>query len=269
MSFLANLLGTMDKPPERDPEIEAMKKQSRLAEIEMVKQEEKEEAQFTEKIKGDVAAFIKSAGTTSRFPPMRASERAIVHTVSAKAGLYPLAFGDEALEDRNVVVFKQTVRPSEKDVELMDRELPYDACMAALKVTKKRLAEEAARDRERSLKAAAKKVKVVAATQSAKQQRIAQLVGDTSGPVAPKQSGGYGMVPAHLRSDKRSLEEVERDMRAKRAKISTEKSESDPPEAAGAADAAQPAPTALPTSSAAPTSTEGEGTTAAPAADRR
>mmetsp|Transcript_13743 Transcript_13743/g.41097 ORF Transcript_13743/g.41097 Transcript_13743/m.41097 type:complete len:201 (+) Transcript_13743:9-611(+) len=157
MSFLANLLGTMDKPPERDPEIEAMKKQSRLAEIEMVKQEEKEEAQFTEKIKGDVAAFIKSAGTTSRFPPMRASERAIVHTVSAKAGLYPLAFGDEALEDRNVVVFKQTVRPSEKDVELMDRELPYDACMAALKVTKKRLAEEAARDRERSLKAAAKK----------------------------------------------------------------------------------------------------------------
>lgn len=94
----------------------------------------------------------------------------------------------------------------------------YEECMAALKVTKKKIAEEEAADRERRRKEAVGSAPVQPVKQSAKKQRIAELVGDVSVAVAPTQKGDYGMVPAHLRQDKRSLEEVERDMRAKRAR---------------------------------------------------
>eukprot|EP00035_Acanthoeca_spectabilis_P023432 m.449354 g.449354 ORF g.449354 m.449354 type:complete len:231 (-) comp19807_c0_seq1:356-1048(-) len=218
MSFLANLMGKMEKPPERDPVVEALKKQAREAELELRKQEEKEEERFSTRIQAEVDSFIKSAATIKRFPSMKSNERAILHTLSAKAGLFPLAFGDEAADERSVVVFKQSVRPSDKDVELMDRDVSYEECMAALKVTKKKIAEEEAADRERRRKEAVGSAPVQPVKQSAKKQRIAELVGDVSVAVAPTQKGDYGMVPAHLRQDKRSLEEVERDMRAKRAR---------------------------------------------------
>eukprot|EP00038_Savillea_parva_P002934 m.119179 g.119179 ORF g.119179 m.119179 type:complete len:238 (-) comp11008_c0_seq3:1408-2121(-) len=216
MSFLKNLMGKMEKPPERDPEVEAMKRQAREAELALRKQEEEEEARFTAHVQSEVDTFIKSAATMKRFPPMKSAERAIVHTISAKAKLYPLAFGDDTVDDRSVVVFKEAVRPSDKDVELMDRELPYDACMEALRATQKKIAEEEAIDRQQRQKTASAAPPVVTAKPSAKQQRIAQMVGDVSVAVAPKQSGGYGMVPAHLRQDKRSLEEIEKDIREKK-----------------------------------------------------
>jgi hypothetical protein len=86
-----------------------------------------------------------------------------------------------------------------------------------LKVTQKRIAEEEAADRARQ-KGLGAAAPVVAIKPSAKSQRIAQLVGNGAAVAVPKRSEGYGMVPAHLRQDKRSLEEVERDMRAKRAR---------------------------------------------------
>lgn len=93
----------------------------------------------------------------------------------------------------------------------------YDQCLQDLKVTQKRIAEEEAADRARQ-KGFGAAAPVVAIKPSAKSQRIAQLVGNGAAVAVPKRSEGYGMVPAHLRQDKRSLEEVERDMRAKRAR---------------------------------------------------
>ena len=86
--------------------------------------------------------------------------------------------------------------------------------MEELRRTKKRLADEAAADRERSKANAA----APRATVQYRNEKIAKLVGDTTIAAKPKTSDGYGIVPQHLRADKRSLEEVERDLRAKRAR---------------------------------------------------
>jgi hypothetical protein len=56
----------------------------------------------------EIDAFIQSTATMRRFPPMKSSERAILHTVAAKSKLCALAFGVEG-DDRAIVAFKLSV----------------------------------------------------------------------------------------------------------------------------------------------------------------
>eukprot|EP00041_Stephanoeca_diplocostata_P007692 m.111049 g.111049 ORF g.111049 m.111049 type:complete len:73 (+) comp16990_c0_seq9:1013-1231(+) len=54
--------------------------------------------------------------------------------------------------------------------------------------------------------------------QQHRNDRLKKLVGDTEIAAKPKEGVSYGIVPAHLRADKRTIEEVENDLRAKRAR---------------------------------------------------
>eukprot|EP00041_Stephanoeca_diplocostata_P007690 m.111087 g.111087 ORF g.111087 m.111087 type:complete len:195 (+) comp16990_c0_seq16:205-789(+) len=166
MSFLESLLASMDAPPKRDPAVVAAAKARQDMAKRAAKEEREREEKFEAMITTEVEAFVNGPATIKKFDPMPSDKREILHRMAAKRGVITYAFGEEDV-DRRVVCFKSAVAPIAAHVQLMDRSLPYQACMDDLeKKLKENAAADAAAKKETETKKGAKKAPIVIFTRS-------------------------------------------------------------------------------------------------------
>jgi len=226
--FLGNLLGSMAGPPKAsDKEIMERKKARELAKkIEMRNKQESKE--FKLEIEKRIEVFLKlPIGDENRrtvFEPMPKVRRAIVHEVSETAGLVVHSFGVEDI-DRHVVVWRKEFAPCEDELEATKQGIEWDPVASAREKyeASKRQKQEGEEDRNR----AKQEKKFVPRTNY--KQKYEHLIGNESALEAARvteTNKSYGMVSAESKKDKRTVEVIQAEIRAKKKmKLAQEGSE--------------------------------------------
>merc|ERR1711899_108087 len=214
--FLGNILGSMAGPPKAsDKEIAERKKARELAKkIEMRNKQESKE--FRLEIDKRIDTFLKlPIGDENRrmvFEAMPKVRRAIVHDVSETAGLVAHSFGVEDV-DRHVVVWRKEFAPCEDELEATKQGIEWDPVASAREKyeASKRQEEEEERDR------AKKEKKFVPRTNY--KQKYEHLIGNEAALEAAAVTDtnkSYGMVSAESKKDKRTVEDIQAEIRAKK-----------------------------------------------------
>ena len=161
------------------------------------------------------------------FPPCNHEMRTYVHDICTEHGLKSYSFGpeDETQSQRRVLAFKEGRAPMDHQLELMDRSLPYKECMRQLALESSRLATEM---RENAVKAqreldrqrrSNKRKNEEEDTEPKKnfRKKLEKFAGDTRAQATnSKIDASYGMVPTAMKMNKRTIEEMERDLREKK-----------------------------------------------------
>jgi len=216
--FLGNILGSMAGPPKAsDKEIAERKKARELAKkIEMRNKQESKE--FRLEIDKRIDTFLKlPIGDENRrmvFEAMPKVRRAIVHDVSETAGLVVHSFGVEDV-DRHVVVWRKEFAPCEDELEATKQGIEWDPVASAREKyeASKRQKQEEEEERDR----AKKEKKFVPRTNY--KQKYEHLIGNESALEAAAVTDtnkSYGMVSAESKKDKRTVEDIQAEIRAKK-----------------------------------------------------
>eukprot|EP00040_Diaphanoeca_grandis_P022255 m.119278 g.119278 ORF g.119278 m.119278 type:complete len:221 (-) comp28720_c3_seq1:250-912(-) len=215
MDFLDDLLGDMEKhkppPAERESAVDRARKAEIKREMQVVQKDlEKFEADMWNVVK----SFVNHHSTIKKFTAVEADKRAIIHDVCKKHCLVSYAFGEEDVDGRIVVAFKSSSAPAQSRVEMMNRSLNYEACIAdvdrKIEFDKLKSVEDARENAER-------KTRPIAVARKS-QARLNKLVGDSAAVHKPRTTADYGMVSAEMRADTRTIEEVQQELRKKRQK---------------------------------------------------
>jgi hypothetical protein len=140
----------------------------------------------------------------------------LTHTRQPHAAFVLQAFGEEG--ERRIIAWKAGHGPSPEDIEMMERELPYEECIADLKRRKEAIEKQEAYSQKASVDVDPEKTKVKVSGKQAKliQDAAANLA------AAPVAKASYGMVSSSFRADKRSVDEALNDAAAKKRRLSSE-----------------------------------------------
>lgn len=211
----------MEKPPSLN-DAEKKKAKAQKALIEKQQEAEKKKIQiFREKIQKRVHEFIKdSTKQKYRFETMDKVLRAIVHEVTDLAGLASFSFGVEE-QDRYVMCWKKEFAPSDEELQAYRKGEEWDPEKAKLAAKQKEL------DRLQAEADSNKKTEKVIPASNYK-DKYKHLIGDEAAKDAAKQTHAnrsYGFVPSENKRDRRTVEQVLADARAKK-KLKTEHSAS-------------------------------------------
>ena len=212
MDLLGSIMGSMEKPPSLN---DADKKKARAQKVLIEKHQEAEKKKlqiFREKIQKRVHEFIKdSTKQKYRFETMDKVLRAIVHEVTDVAGLTSFSFGIEE-QDRYVMCWKKEFAPSDEEIQAYRKEEEWDPEKAKLAAKQKEI------DRLQAEADSNKKAeKMVPATNY--KDKYKHLIGDESAKDGAKQTlanKSYGFVPSENKRDRRTVEQVLADSRAKK-----------------------------------------------------
>jgi len=213
MSFLDNLLASVKAPPGPNAGDIARSKVRRESEKKRLAAQKKVADDHESMVWKRVQAFIKDKdATVLKLKVMDRTQRAIAHEVCGTHNLASAAFGEEDV-NRGIVCFKKGAGPTDEDLALLDRNLSYEDSLRDLE---KRKAERKRLEEWKKGNADAPRRPPVKVAASGKREMLmnpalmqAQVI---------KASGSYGMVPQHMRNDKRSVDDVERERQAKRKK---------------------------------------------------
>jgi len=216
--FLKNIMGGMAGPPKAsDKEIAERKKARELAKkIEIRNKQESKE--FRLEIDKRLDTFLKlPIGDENRkmvYEAMPKVRRAIVHDMSETAGLVVHSFGVEDV-DRHVVAWRKEFAPCEDELEATKQGIEWDPVASARDKyeASKRQKQEQDEDRGR-----AKREKAFVPRTNYK-QKYEHLIGSESGIDAAQvteTNKSYGMVSAESKKDKRTVEVIQAEIRAKK-----------------------------------------------------
>ncbi|KAK7093708.1 sperm-associated antigen 7 homolog [Littorina saxatilis] len=212
MDLLGSILGSMEKPPSLG---DAEKKKARAQKKLVEKQQEAEKKKLTdfrEKIQKRIQEFIKDGKQQKyKFEPMEKVLRAILHEVADVAGLASFSFGFEE-EDRYVMLWKKEFAPSDDELLAYRRGEAWDPEkakeMAKLK-EEERLSAEA--------ESAQKRKETPAGNY---RDKYRHLIGDDTvskdDAKTTATNRSYGFVSADNKRDRRTIEEVMAESRAKK-----------------------------------------------------
>eukprot|EP00096_Caligus_rogercresseyi_P005588 TRINITY_DN2149_c0_g1_i2.p1 TRINITY_DN2149_c0_g1~~TRINITY_DN2149_c0_g1_i2.p1 ORF type:complete len:250 (+),score=108.50 TRINITY_DN2149_c0_g1_i2:41-751(+) len=230
MDLLGSILGSMAGPPSTtlsDKEKER-RKVAKVYEEKMKARHRAEMEAFRTKMELEVEKFLKedppSSGAPSKtFPPMNQVQRSLLNEICEVAGLSAYSFGEEEV-DRHVVMWKQEFLPSEEELACRRRGEKYDPKEIA---RRKELAKEeekaaAAAEKDKEIESSSKVSRKTPAPSATYLNKFKGLL-DTNSPEAVNAKKSYGMVSAESKKDKRTVEEVQAEIRAKkRAKLSVD-----------------------------------------------
>jgi len=240
MDLLGSILGTMTGPPKGN---EKEREEKRKAKELNKKIEEKRLAQakvFRQKIEAKVEAFVKTSVVLDRdkptddgsirndaeeysnrcihLEPMTQYERSVVHDVAEVAGLIAHSFGQEDV-DRHVVLWKQEFPPSEDEINTLKQGKEWDPILNAKEKEEERLRQEL-EAKEDKLYQQSKKKKFVPRGNNY-QHKYEHLIGSEEDFKVAKKAEvnsdrSFGMVSAESKKDRRTVEQVQAEIRAKK-----------------------------------------------------
>ena len=227
--FLGNILGSMAGPPKASEKEIAKRKQAREMAKKLEERNKQESKIFREKIEKDIDGFLKGPlGDDNRnmaFEAMPKVRRSIVHDVAETAGLVAHSFGVEDV-DRHVVIWRKEFAPCEDELEACRQGVEWDpvACAREKYEAVKRKKQEEEEDRQRE-----KKAKNFTPRTNYR-QKYEHLIGTEAALDAARVAeakGSYGMVSAEEKKDKRTVEDIQAEIRAKKKmKLASEASSS-------------------------------------------
>jgi len=206
-------MGSMDasKPP---PMSEKEKLQKKKQKEMMAKIEEKErqaKLKFRTKIESRINEFLKKENErTLKFEAMDKYHRSVVHDVSEVAGLVSYSFGDEEI-DRHIQVWKKEFTPCEGELSALRRGEEWDPVKFQQEKEEKEWRDKLEEERSRTLNKVAPKTNY--------KDKYSHLIGTEAALDAAKKTEAnakYGMVSAELKKDRRTVEDIQAELRAKK-----------------------------------------------------
>jgi len=211
MDLLGSILGSMDKPPQDSDEKRQQRKKEKELATKMEAKDKQLKLKFREKVEEKINSFMRSGDLkTHKFSPMNKYQRSIIHDVAEIAGLVSFSFGEEDV-DRYIQVWKKEFSPCEGEVAALRRGEVYDP------IKQKQLKEEKALNERLENERAKTVSKIIPKTNY--KTKYEHLVGtDESLQEARKAvtNKSYGMVSAESKKDKRTVEQVQAELRAKK-----------------------------------------------------
>ncbi|XP_023323364.1 sperm-associated antigen 7 [Eurytemora carolleeae] len=211
MDLLGSILGSMAKPPQASEE----ERQKKKKEFELVKKMAEKEKQlklrFREKAEEKINSFLRDGDLkTYKFPPMDKFQRSIIHDVAEVAGLVTFSFGEEDV-DRYIQVWKKEFSPCEGEVAALRRGEEWDPVKFKQKLEEEAWQEKLEAERARTVN------KIIPKTDY--KNKYEHLIGKDSALDAARKTEtnkSYGMVSAESKKDKRTVEQVQAEIRAKK-----------------------------------------------------
>merc|ERR1712233_174700 len=217
MDLLGNIMGSMDKskpaPPSEKEKM--MKKKKKEYEAKLEERQKAEKLKFRCKIEEKINAFLKDdKSKTLKFPAMDKFQRSVVHDVSEIAGLATHSFGEEDV-DRHIQVWKKEFSPCEGELAALRRGEEWDPVKDKQEKEEREWAEKLERERARTLNKAQPKTNY--------KEKYEHLIGKDAALDAAHSlktdtdSKLYGMgVSAEQKKDKRTVEDIQAELRAKK-----------------------------------------------------
>nr|ACO15668.1 Sperm-associated antigen 7 [Caligus clemensi] len=226
MDLLGSILGSMNGPPSSVLSEKEKERRKRMkAYQEKMKEKHRCEMEaFRSKMEKEVEVFLQECPSekSKTFPTMNQVQRSMLKDISEVAGLVAFSFGEEEV-DRHVVLWKMEFSPSEEELACIRRGEKYDPIEFARR--KEMLKEQERQEQEERDKISDPKSSSTTPVPSSKSSYLNKFKGriDTSSPEAVNAKKSYGMVSAESKKDKRTVEEVQAEIRAKkRAKLEGE-----------------------------------------------
>jgi len=211
MDLLGEILGSMDKPPQATEQERKLKKRQKEIALKMHAKEKQMKQKFRDKIEAQINDFLRGADLkTYKFSPMDNYQRSIVHDVAEVVGLVSFSFGEEEV-DRYIQVWKKEFSPCEGELAALRRGEVWDPAKEKQKLEEEEWRERLEEERARTLN----KIK----PKTDYKEKYEHLIGrDAAVDAARKTEANkqYGMVSAESKKDKRTVEQVQAELRAKK-----------------------------------------------------
>jgi len=211
MDLLGSILGSMDKPPTISEAERQQKKKLRELELKHHAKEKQIKQNFREKIEEQINNFLRDGEAKNlKFEPMNKYERSIVHDVADVAGLVAFSFGEEDV-DRFIQVWKKEFSPCEGELAAFRKGEVWDP------VKYKQVKEEEEWKTKLEDERARQNNKIIPKTNY--QAKYEHLIGKEAAVGAARKTEAnksYGMVSAESKKDKRTVEQVQAELRAKK-----------------------------------------------------
>eukprot|EP00092_Neocalanus_flemingeri_P034049 GFUD01037028.1.p1 GENE.GFUD01037028.1~~GFUD01037028.1.p1 ORF type:complete len:230 (+),score=88.25 GFUD01037028.1:62-751(+) len=220
MDLLGSILGSMDaskpKPPSEKERLMKKKQKELAAKLEEKHREAK--LKFRTKVETQITDFLKQEnGQTLKFSAMDNYHRSVVHDVAEIAGLVTFSFGEEDV-DRHIQVWKKEFSPCEGELAALRRGEEFDPVKEKLEREEREWSEKLEVERSRTLNKVAPKTNY--------HEKYEHLIGIDSALEAARKTetnAQYGMVSAEQKKDRRTVEDIQAQLRAKkRLKVDNE-----------------------------------------------
>jgi hypothetical protein len=211
MDLLGSILGSMDKPPQASEAERLKKKKDTELMKKMAEKEKKMKLRFRETAEAKINGFLRDGDLkTFKFPPMDKFQRSIIHDVAEVAGLVTFSFGEEDV-DRYIQIWKKEHAPCEGEVAALRRGEEWDPVKLKQKLDEEAWQEKLEAERARTVN------KIIPKTDY--KDKYEHLIGRDSAIDAAKKTDAnksYGMVSSESKKDKRTVEQVQAEIRAKK-----------------------------------------------------
>merc|ERR1712170_137532 len=174
----------------------------------MEEKQRQETKKFRESVEKRINEFLqKETERKLAFEPMDKFHRSLVHDVAEIAGLISYSFGEEDV-DRALTVWKKEYQPCEDELECLRRGEEYDP----LKSYQEKREREKLKQMEEQEERLRKKQKTI--PKSNYQHKYEHLLKDSTLTVAVKETNkAYGLVSAESKKDRRTVEDIQADIR--------------------------------------------------------
>lgn len=233
MDLLSSIMKDMTAPPSASQQQRDQRKKAQEAARRAEERQRLEAQKFRKGVEVRIDRFLKgceedptaapsqSGGCRRRcleFEPMSKVQRGVVHDVSEVAGLVAHSFGQEDV-DRRTFVWRQDSPPCEDELACLRDGRAWDPVLnARLKLEQREEEERRLQDEERRRKADGKKGAAAFVPAKADyKEKYHHLLGDMGEVVVETQANrNFGMVSAESKKDRRTVEEVQMELRLKK-----------------------------------------------------
>eukprot|EP00090_Calanus_glacialis_P030833 TRINITY_DN5016_c0_g1_i2.p1 TRINITY_DN5016_c0_g1~~TRINITY_DN5016_c0_g1_i2.p1 ORF type:complete len:221 (+),score=83.58 TRINITY_DN5016_c0_g1_i2:52-714(+) len=213
MDLLGSILGSMDasKPNPPSEKEKLMKKKQKELVSKMEEKHREAKLKFRTKVETQINDFLKKENEkTLKFSAMDQYHRSVVHDVSEIAGLVTYSFGEEDV-DRHIQVWKKEFSPCEGELAALRRGEEWDPVKEKLDKEEREWREKLEVERSRTLNQVTPKTNY--------HSKYEHLIGLDSALDAAKKTetnAQYGMVSAEEKKDRRTVEDIQAELRAKK-----------------------------------------------------
>lgn len=216
MDLLGSIMGKMTGPPTATEKQKAERKKQRELQQKMEEKQREQSKLFRKKIEDKVAAFLAADPATVRsltLSPMTKYERSVVHDVSEVTGSVVAHSFGQGDEDRHVVLWRKEDPPSEDEINCLKGGKAWDAD-ANEREKQEKLKLDILKEKDEKERLKAEKTPFVP-TKSSYRDKYQHLIGDAKDKIG-QVNKSFGFVSAEEKKDRRTMEQIQADIRAKR-----------------------------------------------------
>merc|ERR1712112_101546 len=214
------IMGSMDasKPPPISEKEKLKKKKQKEMLAKLEEKDRQAKLKFRTKIETKINEFLKKDDDRNiKFEPMDKYHRSVVHDVAEVAGLVSHSFGEEDV-DRHIQVWKKEFSPCDNELAALRRGETWDPIQFQKDKEEKEWRDKLEEERSRTLNKVAPKTNY--------KSKYEHLIGKEAAVEAARKTevrSQFGMVSAELKKDRRTVEDIQAEIRTKkRQKLETE-----------------------------------------------